>query len=101
MGDIERVLPAPLERVGALLERCLSEDPAWSVGAIEREHGHVHAQLRAGFVRARFQLRFQLESSPDATTRVTVEVAATSPWGSLASCHRHTETLLERVVGSL
>ena len=101
MADVVRIISAPLERVGALLERRISEDSSWTLEPVERELGQVEAQVRAGFGRAPAVLRFGLATEPDASTRVTAEVTVKSRWTSLASCRRRLEAMLDGVAEAL
>ncbi|MDP6946007.1 MAG: hypothetical protein QF464_17800 [Myxococcota bacterium] len=96
-----RIIPAPLERVGALLERRISEAPSWTLGPVERELGQVEGQVHAGFGRAATVMRFGLATESDASTRVTAQVTARSRWTSLASCRRRLEAMLDDVVQAL
>lgn len=95
MTPVERAISAPLERVGALLERHISDDPVWTLGPVERELGEVQAQARAGLGRLPDDVHFALVTGPDATTQVRVEVTGKSRWTSEASSFRRIETLLD------
>lgn len=95
MAPIERVIAAPLERVGGLLERRISDDPIWTLGPIERELGEVRAQTRAGLGRLAYTVCFALASGPDATTRVRAEMTSKSRWASATTCSRRVEAVLD------
>ena len=47
MTTTARVIAAPLERIGGLLERRIVDEPSWSLGPIERELGQIEARLGA------------------------------------------------------
>jgi len=95
MALVLRAISAPLERVGGLLERRIKDDPAWILGAVEREQGHVLAQVRPGWGRIPDDVRFELVPGPDATTEVHAEVTGKSRWTSMVSCSRRIEALLD------
>jgi len=98
---VVRVLSAPLERVGALLERHVREHADWTLGAVERERGEVQAQASAGLGRAPDQVCFVLASRPNATTEIAVELTQKSRWTPADSARRRIEALLDAVSEAL
>ena len=98
MVTVVRVLPAPLERIGALLERRIAAESDWVLGPVERELGEVEAQQRAGLGRAPSRLRFTLTTEPGATTRVSVDLLSKSRWTSATRCSERIEALLDGLV---
>ena len=98
---LSRVFPAPLERIGALMERQISDAPDWTLGPVEREQGRLQAQAHGGLGRAPSQLNFSLTPEPGGHTRLEAEVSARSRWTSASRCRRRIETLLNAVAAAV
>ena len=101
MTDDVKVLSAPLERVGALLERHITEHAGWTLGPVERELGEVRARALVGLGRAPDQVRFALAAGPDATTEIAADVISKSRWTRAVSARRRIEALLAAVSAAL
>jgi hypothetical protein len=101
MSTQPRQLSGALERVGALLEQHIAQDPGWVLGPVERESGAVEGHVRVGFGRSPAHLRFLLSSPGGGVTQVALEVVAKSPWCSRRLCVRSGGAALNAVAAQL
>lgn len=99
---VRRTIAAQLERVGGVLEQAIAADEAWTLGAVERERGEIHATFKTGLGFTSDSVRITLcgVAGTSGSTQVEIELSL----GGLsrrAKRERVLEGLLDRVAAEV